>query len=250
MIEVSGLTKRFGELTAVNDVSFAVAAGEIFGLLGPNGAGKTTALRILATLLRADAGEARVCGCDITRDPEGVRRVIGVVNGGMGLYERLTGREVLHYFGSLYGLSRPAIEARIEALDALLDLRAPLDKRAGTFSTGMAQKIVIARAVLHDPPVLFFDEATSGLDVMARRAVLDFCRRYPHQETGGARAVIYSTHVMGEVEELCDRAAILFQGRVIASDTISGLLTRSGASHLEEAFFRLVHTNSGVGVAA
>jgi sodium transport system ATP-binding protein len=251
VIAVAGLSKRFGGVAAVDRVSFTVAAGETFGLLGPNGAGKTTTLRILATLLRADAGEARVCGFDIARDAEAVRRSIGVVNGGMGLYERLTGREVLHYFGSLYGLSRARIEARIEALDALLDLRAPLDKRAGTFSTGMTQKIVIARAVLHDPPVLFFDEATSGLDVMARRAVLDFCRGYPRDGGAGERAVVYSTHVMGEVEELCDRAAILYQGRVIATDTVAGLLASAASKTLEEAFFRLVQrSGNGAGVAA
>lgn len=157
MIAVEALCKRFAGVAGVAgvaEVSFHVAAGETFGLLGPNGAGKTTTLRILATLLRADSGHAQVCGYDLRRDSEAVRRSIGVVNGGMGLYERLTGREVLHYFGSLYGLSRARIETRIEALDALLDLRAPLDKRAGTFSTGMAQKIVIARAVLRPPGAL------------------------------------------------------------------------------------------------
>ena len=244
IIDVAGLSKRFGDVTAVDGVTFRVAAGATFGLLGPNGAGKTTTLRILATLLRADAGHASVCGHDLRRDAEAVRRSIGVVNGGMGLYDRLSGREVLHYFGGLYGMTRARIEARIEALDALLDLRAPLDKRAGSFSTGMTQKIVIARAILHDPPVLFFDEATSGLDVMARRAVLDFCRAYPR--SGGERAVIYSTHVMSEAEELCDRVAILHQGRVIAEGDVAALLARANASSLEQAFFHLVERASGV----
>ncbi|MDF1523356.1 MAG: ATP-binding cassette domain-containing protein [Trueperaceae bacterium] len=126
--------------------------------------------------------------------------------------------------------------ARIEALDALLDLGGVLDKRTDAYSTGMKQKIVVARAVLHDPPVLFFDEATSGLDVMARRAVLDFCRAYPGEE----RAVVYSTHVMGEVEELCDRVAVLFRGRVVADDTVAGLTAAAGAPDLERAFFELV----------
>jgi sodium transport system ATP-binding protein len=236
MIHVTGLSKRFDGTVAVDDVSFDVAAGEVFGLLGPNGAGKTTTLRVLATLLRADTGEATVAGHDIRRDPEAVRRAIGVVNGGMGLYDRLTGREVLGYFGRLYGMSHAAIAARIEALDGLLDLGGVLDKRTGAYSTGMKQKIVVARAVLHDPPVLFFDEATSGLDVMARRAVLDFCRAYP----GEQRAVVWSTHVMGEVEELCDRAAILYHGRVVADDTIDGLKEAADAPDLERAFFELV----------
>ena len=235
MIHVQGLTKRFDELVAVDDVSFAVAPGEVFGLLGPNGAGKTTTLRVLATLLRADGGRATIAGHDVQREPEAVRRAIGVVNGGMGLYDRLTGREVLGYFGRLYGLERATIEERIERLDAMLDLRGVLDKRTGAYSTGMKQKIVIARAVLHDPPVLFFDEATSGLDVMARRAVLDFCRAYPGEE----RAVVYSTHVMGEVEELCDRVGILFHGRLVASDTVAGLLADAEAPDLERAFFEL-----------
>jgi sodium transport system ATP-binding protein len=249
MIEVHGLTKRFDEVAAVDNVSFSVAAGEVFGLLGPNGAGKTTTLRVLATLLRPDEGRATIAGHDVLRDSEAVRRAIGVVNGGMGLYDRLTGREILHYFGDLYGMGRAAIERRIEALDGLLDLAGTLDKRAGAFSTGMKQKIVVARAVLHDPPVLFFDEATSGLDVMARRAVLDFSRAYP----GEARAVVWSTHVMSEVEELCDRVAVLFRGRVIADDTVAELKAATGASDLEQAFFTLVRRSGlaeGMEVAA
>ena len=225
-----------------------MAPGEVFGLLGPNGAGKTTTLRVLATLLHADGGRASVAGHDVAREGEAVRRSIGVVNGGMGLYDRLDGREVLHYFGRMYGMERGAIDRRIAELDGLLDLSATLGKRCGEFSTGMKQKIVIARAVLHDPPVLFFDEATSGLDVMARRAVLDFCRAYP----GEARAVVYSTHVMGEVEELCDRLAILYRGRVIADDTVAGLTESAGEADLERAFFTLVR-RSGLateGVAA
>jgi sodium transport system ATP-binding protein len=235
MIEVTALSKRFDGVVAVDDVSFEVDAGEVFGLLGPNGAGKTTTLRVLATLLRADGGSARVAGYDVERDAEAVRSRIGVVNGGMGLYDRLTGREILHYFGRLYDMERRAIEARIEELDALLHLGDALGKRAAAFSTGMRQKIVIARAVLHDPDVIFFDEVTSGLDVMARRAVLDVVRAYPSQ----GRAVVYSTHVMGEVEELCDRVGILFHGRLVADDTVAGLLADAEAPDLERAFFEL-----------
>ena len=236
MIEVTGLTKKFRDVLAVDDVSFSVRAGEVFGLLGPNGAGKTTTLRILSTLIDATSGTATVNGLDIVRDAEAVRRNIGVVNGGMGLYDRLTGREILHYFGRLYGMSRDAIDRRMAELDGLLDLGPTLTRLAGGFSTGMKQKIVIARAVLHDPPVIFFDEATSGLDVMARRAVLDFVRQYP----GNDRAVIYSTHVMSEVEELCDRIAIIEGGRMAATGTVAELAERTGAADLETAFFRLV----------
>ena len=150
--------------------------------------------------------------------------------------DRLTGREILHYFGGLYGMKSAAIEKRIAELDALLQLGDTLSRRAGGFSTGMKQKIVIARAVLHDPPVIYFDEATSGLDVVARRAVIDFVKAYP----SAGRAVIYSTHVMGEVEELCDRACIIYRGRKIADGTIAELSAQGEGKGLEEAFFRLV----------
>ncbi len=164
----------------------------------------------------------------------------------MGLYDRLTGLEVLRYFGRLYGLSRTQIETRIEELDALLDLKETLDKRTGDFSTGMKQKVIIARAVLHDPPIIFFDEATSGLDVMARRSVLDFVKSYPK----GERAVIYSTHVMSEVEELCDRVAILYGGRLIAQGTPEALIQTAGARSLEAAFFTLVERSALAGDGA
>lgn len=236
LITVDGVSKSFGNVKAVDSLSFAVAAGEVYGLLGSNGAGKTTTLRMLATLLKLDGGSASVAGYDVASQAEAVRSVIGVVNGGMGLYDRLTGREILHYFGRLYGMSRPAIDKRIGELDDLLDLGDTLTRRAGGFSTGMTQKVVVARAVLHDPPVIFFDEATSGLDVVARRAVIDFVRDYPSK----GRAVVYSTHVMSEVEELCDRACIISQGRKIAEGTIEELAASGGGKGLEEAFFRLV----------
>ena len=242
MIDVANLSKSFGDVKAVDDLSFTVAAGEVFGLLGPNGAGKTTTLRILATLLAADRGTATVAGHDVAGDAEAVRAKIGVVNGGMGLYDRLTGREVLHYFGRLYGLDRSSIDRRIRELDDLLDLSGTLERQTGEFSTGMKQKIVIARAVLHDPPVIFFDEATSGLDVMARRAVLDFVKNYPSR----GRAVVYSTHVMSEVEELCERVAVLYGGRRIALDSVAALLADTDTRSLEQAFFRLVE-RSGLG---
>lgn len=244
MIEVTGLSKTFAAQRAVHELSFTVSAGEVFGLLGPNGAGKTTTLRLLATLLTPSSGHARVAGFDVAQQPERVRAAIGVVSGTMGLYDRLTGREILRYFGRLYGMTRDQVDARMEELDALLRLGDTLTRRAGDFSTGMKQKIVIARAVLHDPPVIFFDEATSGLDVMARRSVLDFVRAYPK----GERAVIYSTHVMSEVEELCGRVAILYEGRLIAQGTPEALVRAAGARTLERAFFTLVERSVGEGV--
>jgi sodium transport system ATP-binding protein len=236
VIEVQKLQKSFGTLKAVDNLSFNVLPGEIYGLLGPNGAGKTTTLRLLSTLLKADGGTATVGGFDVKKQSEAVRKTIGVVNGGMGLYDRLTGLEVLHYFGNLYGMSKQAVEKRVKELDGLLQLGATLNRRCGDFSTGMKQKIVIARAVLHDPSVIFFDEATNGLDVMARRAVLEFVKHYPE----GKRTVIYSTHIMNEVEELCSRAAVIYQGKLIAEDTVTGLLAKTHTRNLEQAFFSLV----------
>ncbi len=252
MIEARGLSKTFEggkggkKVVAVDDLDLQVASGEVYGLLGPNGAGKTTTLRILATLLKPDSGTAKVAGKDIVANAEAVRSLIGVVNGGMGLYDRLTGREILHYFGRLYGMSTAAIDARIAQLDSLLQLGDTLDRRAGGFSTGMKQKVVIARAVIHDPPVIFFDEATSGLDVVARRSVIDFVRSYPSE----GRAVVYSTHVMGEVEELCDRCSIIYQGRKIAEGTVAELTAQTEARNLEEAFFRLVSRSGAEAVTA
>ena len=236
MILVEALGKTFGETSVLRGVSFKVSAGEVFGLLGPNGAGKTTTLRILATLLSPTEGRAEVGGFDVVKHPEGVRRRIGVVSGGMGLYDRLTGRETLRYFGRLYGMKRAQVDERIGELESLLDLSTTLDKRAGDFSTGMKQKIVIARAVLHDPDIIFFDEATSGLDVMARRSVLEFVKTYAAE----GRTVLYSTHVMSEVEALCGRVAILYGGETVAQGTPEQLIREAEAKGLEAAFFTLV----------
>lgn len=244
MIDVQHLTKRFGDVTAVHNLSFHVAAGEVFGLLGPNGAGKTTTLRMLATLITPDSGTATIAGHKLGNDTQQLRRSIGVVNGGMGLYDRLTGREVLTYFGQLYGMNKQSIAARIAELDEYLALGDTLTRPTAEYSTGMKQKIVIARAVLHNPRVIFFDEATAGLDVVARRAVIDFVRKYPSD----GRAVIYSTHVMSEVEELCDRVALIFGGEKQAEGTVQEVQQRVGAKSFEEAFFRIA-AQSGVGAA-
>ncbi|WP_261664364.1 ATP-binding cassette domain-containing protein [Deinococcus sp. Marseille-Q6407] len=236
MLELRQLSKRYGTFTALEDVTLQVAGGQVFGLLGPNGAGKTTLLRILATLLQPSSGSAQVAGLDVAAQPDGVRQLIGVVNGGMGLPARLTGREILHSFAGFYGLSRAQAEARIAELDAALDLGRTLDTRAGEYSTGMRQKVTIARAVIQDPAVLILDEAASGLDIFARRALLDWvaAARRPGKLT------LYSTHVMSEVEEVCDRVAVLHAGRLLAEGTQPELLAHTRAASLEEAFFRLV----------
>ena len=243
MIEVERLTKRYNaKVTAVENLSFSASAGQIYGLLGPNGAGKTTTLRMLATLLQPTSGRATVAGFDVVRQPEDVRRSIGVVNGGMGLYDRLTGREILEYFAGFYNIGKADTARRIKELETALEMTELLNRRAGEYSTGMKQKIVIARAVLHEPPVLVLDEATNGLDVVARRAVLEFARVYKSSN----RVVLYSTHIMAEAEELCERAAIIDHGKLVAEDTLVNLKAKAGAANLEEAFFRLTRASEAV----
>ena len=238
---VQGLSKKYaGNKFAVQELSFEARDGEIYGLLGPNGAGKTTTLRMLATLLEPSSGSATVAGFDIRTQSEQVRRSIGVVNGGMGLYDRLTGREILEYFAGFYGMSKADTRARTKELSDSLELGEVLGRRAGEFSTGMKQKIVIARAVIHSPPVLILDEATNGLDVVARRAVLEFARAY---RTAG-RVVLYSTHIMSEAEELCTRAAIIDHGKLIALDTVENLKTSTQSGTLEDAFFKLTRAQN------
>ena len=184
---------------------------------------------------KPSSGRLNVAGFDVTTHPEDVRRNIGVVNGGMGLYDRLTGREILEYFALFYGIGKSDAQKRIKQLELALEMTELLDRRSSEYSTGMKQKIVIARAVLHEPAVLILDEATNGLDVVARRAVLEFARAYRSQD----RVVLFSTHIMAEAEELCERAAIIDHGRLVAQDSVASLKTQSGAGNLEEAFFKL-----------
>ena len=244
MLDIQNVTKTYGSFTALRGLSLSAREGEVFGLLGPNGAGKTTLLRILATLLAPTSGSVRVAGHDAAQDPEAVRRSVGVVNGGMGLPARLTGREVLRSFAGLYGMVRRDTEARIAQLDETLELGRTLDTRAGEYSTGMKQKVVIARAVIHDPAVLILDEAASGLDIFARRSLLDFvaASRAP------GRLTLYSTHVMSEAEEVCDRVAILHRGELVALDSVPAILARTGERNLERAFFSLVRGQEEGGV--
>lgn len=236
MLDIQNLTKTYGSFTALRSVSFTARDGEVFGLLGPNGAGKTTLLRTLATLLKPTSGTATVKGFDVQQQPEEVRKIIGVVNGGMGLPARLTGREVLQSFAGLYGMTEGQTKARIAELDQRLDLGRTLDVKAGEYSTGMKQKVVIARAVIQDPAVLILDEAASGLDIFARRTLLDFVT----ENRAPGRLTLYSTHVMSEAEEVCDRVAIIHLGQLLTVDTIPNILAQTGESNLERAFFALV----------
>jgi len=241
MIHVQKLGKTFtskkGEpVVAVAEVSFEAHAGEIFGVLGPNGAGKTTLLRMLATILTPTSGTATIGGFDIVREPQKVREQLGYLTGSAGLYERLTARDVLRYFAALYRLSPTAAEARIAELTAALDLSEFLDRRCDKLSTGQKQRVSIARAVLHDPPVLFFDEPTSGLDITSARTVVRYIRHC--RERG--KCVIFSTHIMSEVEALCDRIAIIHDGTVAAIGSLEELRARTGKQVFESVFLSLI----------
>ncbi|MEZ4234629.1 MAG: ABC transporter ATP-binding protein [Myxococcota bacterium] len=240
-IEVEGLTKRFVSpvpVTAVDGVSFTVHAGEVFGLLGPNGAGKTTTMRMLSTLIRPDEGRATIAGHDVATAPAAVRRSIGYLSASTGLYPRLTARELLHYFARIQGVADPA--ARVEASIARFGLEAFADRRCEHLSTGMRQKVSIARCTLHDPPVLILDEPTSGLDVLVAQTLLGFVEEARAQ----GRTVVYSTHVMSEAERLCDRIAIVHQGRILALDTLDALRERTGERYLEGVFIALVNATA------
>lgn len=222
---------------AVSEVSFACRAGEVFGLLGPNGAGKTTTLRMLSTVLTPTTGTAVLAGHDVRREPGRVRAAIGFLSGNTGLYPRLTPREVLRYFGRLYGLSEARITSRTEELARLLDMQAFLDRRCDALSTGMKQKVNVARTVMHDPRVLILDEPTSGLDVLAARTIIDFV----HRCRAEGKCVIFSTHIMAEVARLCDRLAIVHKGRVQFLGTVADFRAQAGPGEdLEEAFLRVL----------
>jgi sodium transport system ATP-binding protein len=236
-VTVEHLSKRFGTVLAVDDLSFTVAAGEIYGLLGPNGAGKTTTLRVLAGLLVPTDGRAEVAGADVATEAPRARARLGFLTGTTGLYARLTGRELLTYFGRLHGMPRERIAARTQLLAGVLDLGALLDRRCEALSTGQRQRLSVARAVLHDPPVLILDEPTVGLDVLASRFLRDFVRG----ERDRGKAVLFSTHYLAEAELLCDRIGLLHRGRLLAEGSPAALReSADGAASLEEAFLRLV----------
>lgn len=241
MIEARNLTKTFrdkkrGEIHAAEKVSFRVAPGQIYGLLGANGAGKTTTLRLLATLLRPTAGEATVAGHDIVREAQQVRAKVGFLAASTALYGRLTARETMAYFGKLNGIGDAEIAVRTQRLADELDMHEFLDRRCDKFSTGMKQKTSIARTLIHDPPVMIFDEPTLGLDVMAARTIVRFVRDCRAQ----GKTVIYSTHVMSEVEKLCDTIGIIHGGRLMAEGTLAELRARYGEQDMEEIFVKVV----------
>jgi sodium transport system ATP-binding protein len=237
MIELEGLTKQFaGGSAAVDDVSFLVKPGEVFGLLGPNGAGKTTTLRMLCTVLKPTAGFASVAGFDVVTQAADVRRNIGFLSANTGVYDRMTAAEMVEYYGRLYGLTGAALDARRDQLFTTLQMHDFANVQGGKMSTGMKQKVSIARALVHDPPVLIFDEPTNGLDVLVQRAVLQSIAAL----RGQGKTILFSTHIMTEVTKLCDRVAIMAKGRVAACGTLDELRKQFGQDDLEEIFFSLV----------
>jgi sodium transport system ATP-binding protein len=224
----------------VRDVTFMAADGAITGLLGPNGAGKTTTLRMLAGLIEPDAGRLAVDGIDVRRTPRAAIARLGVLSDARGLYPRLTARENIVYYGALHGMTRDAAHARAERLADMLDLRALLERRTDGFSQGERMKTALARALVHDPPNIVLDEPTNGLDVIATRALRDSLRAL-RGAGAGAKCIVFSTHIMQEVERLCDRVVVVSKGRTVADGTVDELLARTGTDDFEEAFVALAY---------
>ncbi|MBA3562452.1 MAG: ATP-binding cassette domain-containing protein [Gammaproteobacteria bacterium] len=242
MIEVRALSKSFGAVRALDGVSFTASDGRITGLLGPNGAGKSTTLRILYTVLEPAAGSARVDGFDAAETPLEVRRRIGVLPHGAGLYPNLTARENIAYFGRMHGLSGQELDSRVDALADLLDLREFADRRARGFSQGQRTKTALARALVHEPQNVLLDEPSNGLDVMATRSLRELIRRL--REAG--KCVLFSSHVMQEVAALCDDIVIIAHGRVVASGTPDAIRAQAGEANLEEAFVKAIGSAEGL----
>lgn len=241
MIEARGLSKRFhdkkrGMISAVDNVSFTCSPGSIYGLLGANGAGKTTTLRMLATILEPTDGTAIVFGHDIVEHPEKVRASIGFLSTATALYPRLTAQEMVEYFGRLNGLDEATLKKRVDDIFKRLDMDSFRDRRCDKLSTGMKQKTSIARTLVHDPPVMIFDEPTLGLDIMAARTIVNFIREC--RQSG--KTVILSTHIMTEVEKLCDVVGIIHNGRLLAEGTPAQLRETWRENDLEEIFVKIV----------
>jgi sodium transport system ATP-binding protein len=246
MIEAEGLGKSFrtrhGEVVAVDGVSFRAADGQITGLLGPNGAGKTTTLRMLYTLVRPDRGRILVDGIDAATHAAAVRSRIGVLPDARGIYKRLSARENIEYFGRLQGLDPVVVAARIDRLVEALDMGEFIGRRAEGFSQGQRTKTAIARALGHDPRNVLLDEPANGLDVMTTRSL----RRFLQALRAEGRCVLFSTHIMPEVAQLCDRIVVIARGRVVADGTPEELRAQTGLANLEDAFVKVIGSDEGL----
>lgn len=241
MIEARSLTKTYsdlrrGEVVALDRLSFRAEPGQIYGLLGPNGAGKTTALRIFSTVLQPTSGTVVVSGFDCVTQPTLVRHHIGFMSANTAVYDRMTAWEMVEYFGRLYGMDDDELKERMERLFDRLQMQDIRDLLGAKMSTGMKQKVSIARSIIHDPPVLIFDEATNGLDVLVARALLETVTELRDQ----GKCILFSTHIMREAERLCDRVAIIHRGKILTEGTLAELRERHHEHDLEELFFQLI----------
>ncbi|WP_395372949.1 ATP-binding cassette domain-containing protein [Marinicella sp. W31] len=245
MIEVRSISKKFGKVLAVKDVSITARDGEITALLGANGAGKTTSLRMLYSLITPESGEVRVDGIDPVKEPEKARRKMGVLPDARGLYKRLTARENIEYFGRLQGMDEATLKTRTDALIEQLDITRFADRKTDGFSQGQRVKVALARALVHDPHNIILDEPTNGLDVMSTRGIREFLR----QEKARGKCILFSSHVMQEVAAVCDVITVVDDGAVCAVGTQQELMAQTGQDNLEDAFVALVTTNkTGEGV--
>ncbi|MGY8769739.1 MAG: ABC transporter ATP-binding protein [Pirellulales bacterium] len=241
MIHVRELVKAYndlhsGKIVAVDGVSLHAMPGQIFGLLGPNGAGKTTVLRILSTMLRPTSGTVKINGYDVLTEPAMVRHQIGFVSTNTAVYDRMTAWEMVEYFGRLYGMEKDELKERMETIFRRLKMQEIRDVLGAKMSTGMKQKVSIARAIVHNPPVLVFDEPTLGLDVFVGRALLQIISELRDQ----GKCIIFSSHIMREVEKLCDKVAIMHKGKILAEGSQDQLREQYGQPDLEELFFHLI----------
>lgn len=242
MIEVKSLSKSFGKVQAVKDVSFSAHDGQITGLLGPNGAGKSTTLRMLYTLLKPDNGSAQIDGFDVRENPIEVQKRIGVLADARGLYPRLTSRENIRYYGRLHGMEGQALERQIDSLVTLLDMQSIADRKTEGFSTGEKLKVAIARTLVHNPKNVLLDEPTNGLDVMSTRAMRQFILRL--REEG--KCVLFTSHIMQEVAALCDQIVIISHGSVSANGSPADLRKQTGKENLEDAFVAAIGSDEGL----
>ena len=251
MIEVNNLTKKFKLskqqkkkmnlsmrwVTAVDNINLKCTPGRIFSLLGPNGAGKTTTLRLIATLLQPTSGSIKVTGLDTQKEGQKVRGKIGFLTGSTGLYDRLTPEELVSYFGKLNGMENHLLESRKKELFHMLDIHKFSGKRIGELSTGMKQKVSIARTIIHDPEVVIFDEPTAGLDVITADSIIDLIRR--SKEDG--KTVIFSSHIMSEVDLLCDDLAIIHNGSILYNNTMDKFRSQMETDSLTKEFIRIIN---------
>jgi len=250
MITVQKLTKHYrdtkrGTIRAAQDISFEAHPGEVVGLLGCNGAGKTTTLRMLSTIIQPTSGEASVNGFSILREPEKVRKQIGFLSNSTALYGRLQPVEMLQYFGRLCGMTESQLSSRIEWVLDVLKIRDFQNQLCDKLSTGQKQRVSIARAILHDPPVLFFDEPTAGLDVVTSQTILEFIEEF----RAAGKCIIYSTHIMSEIERLCNRVVIIHEGELRATGTAHALKEETNSGSFEEAFLKIVGYNREANIA-